>query len=92
VRLYCWGERPAGAVLVFSGDVLGSHDMGPGGPSPVKGGLPPCQYCHAPHSGIGKGPLWAQTYSSQTYTLYRSTTTQRRRWNSRQSARPAACA
>ncbi len=59
----------------FSGDVLGAHDMGPGGQSPVKGGLPPCQFCHAPHSGNGKGPLWAQTYSSQTYTLYRSTTT-----------------
>ncbi len=60
----------------FSGDVLGSHNLGPGGPGPLKGGaLPPCQYCHAPHSGIGKGPLWAQTYSTQTYTLYRSTTT-----------------
>lgn len=58
----------------FSGDVLGAHDMGPGGQSPVKGGLPPCQYCHAPHSGNSKGPLWAQTYSSQTYNLYRSTT------------------
>lgn len=50
--------------------------MSPGGQSPLKGGaLPPCQYCHAPHSGIGKGPLWAQTYSTQTYTLYSSTTT-----------------
>ena len=59
----------------FSGDVLGTHNMGPGGQGPLRGGgLPPCQYCHAPHSGIGKGPLWAQTYSTQTYTLYRSTT------------------
>src|ERR1700691_5600608 len=58
----------------FSGDVLGSHDMGPGGTSPVKGGLPPCQFCHAPHSGNSKGPLWAQTYSTQIYNLYRSTT------------------
>lgn len=58
----------------FSGDVLGAHDMGPGGTSPVKGGLPPCQFCHAPHSGNSKGPLWAQTYSTQTYNLYRSTT------------------
>ena len=49
--------------------------MGPGGQSPVKGGLPPCQFCHAPHSGNSKGPLWAQRYSSQSYTLYRSTTT-----------------
>ncbi len=59
----------------FSGDVLGAHNMGPGGPGPLSGGaLPPCQYCHAPHSGNSKGPLWAQTYSTQTYTLYRSTT------------------
>ncbi len=67
----------AGSVQAqFSGDVLGAHDLSPGGQSPVKGGtLPPCQYCHAPHSGIAKGPLWAQTYSSQTYTLYSSTTT-----------------
>jgi hypothetical protein len=60
----------------FAGDVLGSHDLSPGGQSPLQGGaLPPCQYCHAPHSGNSKGPLWAQTYSSSTYSLYRSTTT-----------------
>jgi len=61
----------------LAGDVLGSHDLSPGGTSPLKGGaLPPCQFCHAPHSGNSKGPLWAQTFSSQTYTLYRSSTTQ----------------
>jgi len=60
----------------FSGDVLGAHNMGPGGQGPLRGGaLPPCQYCHAPHSGNGRGPLWAQTYSSQTYNLYHSSTT-----------------
>jgi len=59
----------------FSGDVLGAHNMGPGSPGPLSGGaLPPCQYCHAPHSGNNKGPLWAQTFSTQTYGLYRSTT------------------
>ena len=59
----------------FTGDVLGAHNLSINGPSPMKGGtLPPCQYCHAPHSGIGKGPLWAQTYSTQTYTMYSSTT------------------
>jgi hypothetical protein len=60
----------------FTGDVLGAHNLSVNGPSPMKGGtLPPCQYCHAPHSGIGKGPLWSQTYSTQTYTMYSSTTT-----------------
>ncbi|MGB8007447.1 MAG: cytochrome c3 family protein [Terriglobales bacterium] len=59
----------------FSGDVLGSHNMGPGGTGPLRGGaLPPCQYCHAPHSGSSKGPLWAQTFSTQTYNLYHSST------------------
>jgi hypothetical protein len=59
----------------LAGDVLGSHNLSPGGTSPIKGGaLPPCQYCHAPHAGIGKGPLWAQKYSSQAYTMYSSTT------------------
>lgn len=65
----------SGALAQFTGDVLGAHDLTPAGQSPIKGGyLPPCQYCHAPHSGIGKGPLWAQTYSTATYTLYNSTT------------------
>ncbi len=65
----------SGLYAQFSGDVLGAHDLSPSGKSPIQGGLPPCQFCHAPHSGNAKGPLWAQTYSTQTYTLYRSTTT-----------------
>jgi len=67
----------AGSVQAqFTGDVLGAHNLSVTGPSPIKGGaLPPCQYCHAPHSGNGKGPLWAQSYSTQTYTMYNSTTT-----------------
>ena len=36
-----------------------------------------CLYCHAPHSGVSKGPLWSQTFSTQTYTqLYSSDTFQ----------------
>lgn len=59
----------------FAGDTLGAHDLSPSGQSPIQGGaLPPCQYCHAPHSGNTRGPLWAQTYSNQNYTLYSSTT------------------
>jgi predicted CXXCH cytochrome family protein len=65
----------SGLQAQFTGDVLGAHDLSPSGQSPIKGGaLPPCQYCHAPHSGIGKGPLWAQSFSTQTYTLYSSST------------------
>jgi predicted CXXCH cytochrome family protein len=60
----------------FSGDVLGKHNLGPVGASPLKGGLSaPCLYCHAPHSGLGvKAPLWNQTLTTQTYTTYLSTT------------------
>jgi predicted CXXCH cytochrome family protein len=60
----------------ISGDVLGSHNLGPGGTSPVQGGLSaPCLYCHAPHSGVGGNtPLWNQTLTTQTYTIYQSTT------------------
>jgi predicted CXXCH cytochrome family protein len=58
------------------GDVLGMHDMTPGSGSSVttQGGLG-CTFCHAPHSGIGGiTPLWNQTLSTQSYTLYNSTT------------------
>lgn len=57
-------------------DVLGIHNMGPGSPGPVSGGLPACQFCHAPHSGLNSTnlpnlPLWSQKLSTETnYTLY----------------------
>ena len=46
--------------------------MGPGGSSPIVGGLPPCLFCHAPHSGVsGATTLWSQKLSpTQNYTLY----------------------
>jgi len=87
VKARCWFACMVVLVLAgtgyaqFSGDVLGAHDLSPSqhpgsGQSPIKGGaLPPCQYCHAPHSGNSKGPLWAQTYSKATYTTYGSSTT-----------------
>ena len=57
------------------GDVIGVHDLGPGSRSPITGTLnDACMYCHAPHSGTGKGPLWNQKFSIQTYTPYSSTT------------------
>ena len=59
-----------------TGDVLGAHDLSPGGISPTKGGLSAsCLYCHAPHSGIGGNtPLWNQQLSTSVYTTYTSTT------------------
>jgi len=60
----------------FGGDVLGQHNLGPAGTSPAKGGLgAPCLYCHAPHSGAGgKTPLWNQKLTTESYTVYQSTT------------------
>jgi predicted CXXCH cytochrome family protein len=60
----------------ITADALGSHDMGPHGQAPTTGALSPCQYCHAPHSGIsGVRPLWSQKLSTQqNYTLYNSPT------------------
>jgi predicted CXXCH cytochrome family protein len=60
----------------FSGDVMGQHNLGPGGSSAIKGGLSAaCLYCHAPHSGVGgKTPLWNQKLTTETYTVYQSST------------------
>lgn len=64
------------SAFAQTGDILGSHDLSRG-TSPVKGSMSAaCLYCHAPHSGIGKGPLWGQTLSTQTYSLYSSETAQ----------------
>ena len=62
----------------ISGDVLGQHNLSPGGTSPTQGGLSAaCLYCHAPHSGVGGAtPLWNQILTTQTYTTYQSTTFQ----------------
>jgi predicted CXXCH cytochrome family protein len=60
-----------------SGDVLGAHDLSMSGGSRIKGQMSAaCLYCHVPHSGVGKGPLWGQTFSSQIYTTYTSNTEQ----------------
>jgi predicted CXXCH cytochrome family protein len=66
------------------GDVLGMHDLSSSGqittsPAPVsttsKGMLSACQFCHAPHSGLGNStPLWSQQLSTSSYTLRSDTT------------------
>jgi predicted CXXCH cytochrome family protein len=56
-----------------TGDVLGMHNLGPGGNSPISGARPDaCAYCHAPHSG--SAGLWNQKLTKQTLTPYTSTT------------------
>jgi len=60
----------------LNGDVLGAHNLSASGTGPVKGGMDPCLYCHAPHSGVQttNSALWSQTLSTQSYTTYSSTT------------------
>ena len=64
----------------FTGDVIGTHDLGPGSKSPTTGARPDfCMYCHEPHSGIGgKAPLWNQKLTVQSYSLYTSDTEKNR--------------
>jgi predicted CXXCH cytochrome family protein len=59
------------------GDVIGMHDLSPGGASPVQGTRSgSCTYCHVPHSGNGDmAPLWNQKLSKAAYQTYTSTTT-----------------
>ncbi|MBI3478532.1 MAG: hypothetical protein HY010_22620 [Acidobacteria bacterium] len=60
-----------------SSDVLGSHDLSMSGTSRIKGQMSAaCLYCHVPHSGLGKGPLWGQTFSTALYSTYTSGTEQ----------------
>jgi len=53
-------------------NVIGIHDMGPFGQSPITGGLTTCEYCHAPHSAHPDIlPLWSQKLSTiSNYSLY----------------------
>ena len=63
----------ASAQMPVTTNVLGAHDMGGSGTSPVIGGLPACYFCHAPHNGVAgtQVGLWSQKLSTvQNYTLY----------------------
>lgn len=68
----------AGATLLaqVTGDVIGTHDLGPGSKSPITGARPDfCMYCHEPHNGVGgRTPLWNQKLTVQSYQLYTSDT------------------
>jgi hypothetical protein len=74
--LAAWLVLATAALRGQSGDVLGMHDLSFFGPGPVNGGLPACQFCHAPHSGLDVAPLWGQKLSTvSNYTLYSGTIT-----------------
>ncbi len=62
----------ASEAQVPTTNVIGIHDMGPFGQSPITGGLTTCEYCHAPHSAHPDiQPLWSQKLSTITnYSLY----------------------
>ena len=67
----------AASAFPQSQDVLGAHDLSSGG-NTVRGAMSSaCLYCHAPHTGVNKGPLWSQQLSNQVYPqLYQSDTLQ----------------
>jgi predicted CXXCH cytochrome family protein len=66
----------ANALAQIIGDVIGMHDLTPGGQGPIQGPRPgSCTYCHVPHSGNGNmAPLWNQKLSTAIYDTYTSTT------------------
>lgn len=68
------------ALAQMGGDVIGMHDLSPGGASPIRGTRNgSCTYCHVPHSGNGNlAPLWNQKLSTATYTTYNSTSYQQK--------------
>jgi len=70
----CLSLALCGVAAAQSGDVLGVHDLSSSTANVKGANSAACLYCHAPHSGISKGPLWSQTLSTQTYTLYTSDT------------------
>ena len=75
VVVFLWAA--AAVALAQSSDVLGVHDLSMSGTSRIKGQMSAaCLYCHVPHSGVGKGPLWGQTFSSAVYSPYVSSTEQ----------------
>jgi predicted CXXCH cytochrome family protein len=60
--------------VVVGGDVMGMHNLGPAGTSPIVGARPDaCAYCHAPHTGLNTG-LWNQQLTTQIYSTYTSDT------------------
>jgi predicted CXXCH cytochrome family protein len=62
------------SAQVTGGDVMGMHNLGPSGTSPIVGARPDaCAYCHAPHSGLNTG-LWNQKLTTQIYNTYTSDT------------------
>ncbi len=66
----------SGQVANQNVDILGQHNLGLT-TNPVSGpNSSACLYCHAPHSGASRGPLWSQTFSTQSYSLYTSDTLQ----------------
>ncbi|HWT65643.1 MAG TPA: cytochrome c3 family protein [Terracidiphilus sp.] len=61
-------------VAQVATDVLGAHNLGPAGTSPIQGARSDaCAYCHAPHSGLNIS-LWNQKLTTQLYTNYTTTT------------------
>ena len=76
ILLSCFAVAKAQTPPPIQADALGMHNFtASSGSNVVAPGSLGCTFCHAPHSGLGGiTPLWNQTLSGQTYTVYTSTT------------------
>ena len=76
IAIIIWTHIFVAAQTQPNPDVLGSHNLTiASGASVYSGGSLGCNFCHAPHSGLGGvTPLWNQKLSSKTYTPYTSST------------------
>jgi hypothetical protein len=63
--------------VAITNDVLGLHNLSSGA-NPMSGqNANACSYCHVPHRAVeSKTPLWNQTLSTASYTMYASPTAQ----------------
>jgi len=64
------------AAVITDPVIHSQHDLTAGGTGPVKStAVTVCVFCHAPHNYTqGITPLWDHTMSSQSYTVYASST------------------
>lgn len=72
---FCVGGHAQNVAI--TSDVLGLHNLSSGA-NPMSGSnANACSYCHVPHRAVAsKTPLWNQTLSTATYTMYNSPTEQ----------------
>lgn len=64
------------ATGLWAGVAGSKHDLSTLGPGPYRASEESrvCRFCHVPHSGAPKSPLWGRPDSGRIYKVYRSST------------------